>query len=95
MENVYVGTLQGPNSLVPGLRGWTNIPITTYVDAIRQVGAQNFVLSTDLGQAENPIHPMGYKVFAMELMQAGISADEIDVMARKNPARLLGLDGSA
>jgi hypothetical protein len=95
MENVYVGTLQGSNSLVPGLRGWTNIPIPTYVDAIRQVGAQNFVLSTDLGQAENPIHPMGYKVFIMELMDAGITADEIDLMARKNPARLLGLAGSA
>jgi hypothetical protein len=95
MEHVYAGVLQGPNSLVPGLRAWTNIPIATYVDAIRQVGGQNFVLSTDLGQAENPIHPMGYKVFIMELMQAGISADEIDVMARRNPAGLLGLSGSA
>lgn len=95
MEHVYVGVLQGPNSLVPGLRGWTNIPIATYVEAIRQVGAQNFVISSDLGQAENPIHPMGYKVFVMELMQAGITANEIDLMARKNAARLLGLDGSA
>ncbi len=31
----------------------------------------------------------------MELMQAGITADEIDVMARKNPVSLLGLSGSA
>ena len=51
------------------------------------------MLSSDLGQAENPIHPMDYKVFVMELMQAGVTADEIDLMARKNPARLLGLDG--
>lgn len=86
-------TLQGPNSLVPGLRGWTNVPIPAYPDAIREVGAEHFVLSSDLGQAENPIHPMDYKVFVMELMQAGVTADEIDLMARKNPARLLGLDG--
>jgi Family of unknown function (DUF6282) len=95
MEHMYAGVLEGPNSLVPGLREWTNIPISAYVDAIRQVGAQHFVLSTDLGQAENPIHPMGYKVFIMELTQAGITPEEIDLMARKNPAQLLGLDSSA
>ena len=59
--------------------------------AIKAVGARNCVLSTDLGQAENPIHPMGFKVFIQELMAAAITTDEIDLMARKNPARLLDL----
>jgi Family of unknown function (DUF6282) len=92
MEHAFVGTIIGPTSLVPGLRGWANIPLPAYVEAIKQVGAQHFVLSTDLGQAENPIHHVGYKLFVLELIQAGVAREEIDAMARQNPARLLGLD---
>ena len=91
MEHAFIGTLQGPTSLVPGLRGWTNISISSYVEAIKAVGAEHFVLSTDLGQAENPIHHIGYKVFIMELMQEGVTRAEIDLMARHNPARMLDL----
>jgi Family of unknown function (DUF6282) len=67
------------------------VPITRYVDAIRAVGAEHSIVSTDLGQAENPIHPMGLKVFIMELMKAGVTQQEIDLMTRVNPARLLDL----
>ena len=62
-----------------------------YAAAIQAVGAQHFVLSTDLGQAVNPIHPLGFKTFLMELMQAGITSEEIEVMTRANPARMLDL----
>jgi hypothetical protein len=62
-----------------------------YAAAIKAVGAQHFVLSTDLGQAVNPIHPLGFKTFLMEMMQAGITQDEIALMTRTNPARLLDL----
>ena len=91
IEHVYLGTLAGPGALSPGQRDFINVPLSDYVAAIKAVGARNCVLSTDLGQAENPIHPMGFKVFIQELMAAGLSADEIDLMARKNPARLLDL----
>ena len=62
-----------------------------YVAAIKAVGAEHFVLSTDLGQAVNPIHPLGFKTFLMEMMQAGLTQDEITLMTRTNPARLLDL----
>jgi predicted metal-dependent phosphotriesterase family hydrolase len=45
----------------------------------------------DLGQAENPIHPMGLKVFITQLTVAGVTRDEVDVMVRRNPARMLDL----
>jgi Family of unknown function (DUF6282) len=67
------------------------VPITRYVEAIRAVGAEHSIVSTDLGQAENPIHPMGLKVFIMELVKAGVTQQEIDLMTRVNPARLLDL----
>ncbi len=67
------------------------VPIAKYVEAIRAVGAEHSILSTDLGQAENPIHPMGFKIFILELMRAGITQAEIDLMTRVNPARMLDL----
>ena len=70
--------------------GATRAP-AEYAAAIKAVGAQHFVLSSDLGQAVNPIHPLGFKTFLMEMLQAGITMDEIVLMTRTNPARLLDL----
>ena len=60
-------------------------------DAIRTIGAASFVLSSDLGQPPNPLHTDGLLALYHALMAQGISAADIDVMSRKNPARLLGL----
>ena len=60
-------------------------------DAIKAIGAVSFVLSSDLGQPPNPLHTDGLLALYQGLMAQGISADDIDVMSRKNPARLLGL----
>ena len=66
--------------------------IEEYVSAIRALGAESFVMSSDLGQEGNPVHPDGLRAYIRALRDAGVSDDEIDVMARRNPARLLGLD---
>jgi len=60
-------------------------------DAIRTIGAASFVISSDLGQPPNPLHTDGLLALYKGLMVQGISAADIDVMSRKNPARLLGL----
>jgi len=60
-------------------------------DAIRTIGAASFVLSSDLGQPPNPLHTDGLLALYKGLMAHGVSAGDIDVMSRKNPARLLGL----
>lgn len=69
-----------------------NLRIDDYVSAIRSIGADAFLISTDFGQAENPDHPTGMREFIQTLRQRGISQNQIDIMARRNPARLLGLD---
>jgi hypothetical protein len=61
-------------------------------EAIRAIGAKSFVLSSDLGQPPNPLHTDGLLAMYRGLMAQGISAADIDVMSRKNPARLLGLE---
>lgn len=60
-------------------------------DAIRMIGASSFILSSDLGQPQNPLHTDGLLAMYQGLMRNGISAADIDIMARRNPARLLGL----
>jgi hypothetical protein len=60
-------------------------------DAIRAIGAASFVLASDLGQPPNPLHTDGLLAMYQGLMAQGISAADIDLMSRKNPARLLGL----
>jgi predicted metal-dependent phosphotriesterase family hydrolase len=34
----------------------------------------------------------GLRMFILSLMNQGITREEIDIMVRKNPAKLLGLD---
>ena len=66
--------------------------ITDYTMAIREIGAEFFAMSTDLGQAGNPLHPEGWHAYIGAMREAGVSDEDIDTMSRRNPARLLGLD---
>ena len=65
--------------------------IDDYVKAIRQVGPKSCILSSDLGQPGNPLHPDGLAAFYEALRKQGLSQADIDLMAKTNPARALGL----
>ncbi|PYS40186.1 MAG: hypothetical protein DMG14_11310, partial [Acidobacteria bacterium] len=65
--------------------------IEDYAKAIRQVGPPFCILSSDLGQPGNPLHPDGLAAFFEGLRKQGFSQAEIDLMAKTNPARALGL----
>lgn len=45
-----------------------------------------------MGLPANPLHPDGLLLFFAGLKKAGITDAEIGIMAKLNPARLLGLD---
>ena len=70
----------------------TDANLQREADAIRAIGAASFVLSSDLGQPQNPLHTDGLLAMYKGLMAHGVSAADIDTMAKKNPATLLGLD---
>ena len=63
-----------------------------YAQAIRAVGPEHCILSSDLGQAGNPLHPDGLAAFFAGLKSAGLPAAEIDRMSKTNPAKALGLN---
>jgi hypothetical protein len=62
-----------------------------YARAIREIGPEHCVLSSDMGLPANPLHPDGLLLLFEGLKKAGITDAEIGVMAKQNPARLLGL----
>ncbi|HLJ48900.1 MAG TPA: DUF6282 family protein [Bryobacteraceae bacterium] len=66
--------------------------LAEYARAIREVGPEHCILSSDLGQVGNPLHPDGLAAFFAGLKKQGITAAEIDRMSKSNPARLLGLN---
>lgn len=65
---------------------------THWAEAMREVGPENVLISTDLGQRGRPIHVDGYKIVLPRLKKAGFTQAEIDIMTKRNPARFIGLE---
>jgi hypothetical protein len=59
-------------------------------DAIRATGPEHNVLSTDLGQVQNPPVEDGLALMADRLLEAGFSEDDVHTMAVTNTRRLAG-----
>ena len=62
-----------------------------HVSAIRKIGVEHFVISSDRGQVDSLSHPDGLVLAARALMRHGITEAELDRMMKGNPARFLGL----
>lgn len=69
-----------------------NVGLKTLVDAIRILGAGHCILSTDLGQKENPPPADGMRDAIAALLNLGLSEAELTLMLKTNPARLLGFN---
>jgi hypothetical protein len=61
------------------------------VKAIRAIGPQFVIVSSDLGQVGNPLPPDGFGAFLAALVERGLSQADVDRMSKQNPASLLGL----
>jgi hypothetical protein len=62
-----------------------------FADAIRQIGPEFCILSSDLGQMGNALPPDGFGAFLVALRGRGFTEQDVDRMSKHNPARLLGL----
>jgi hypothetical protein len=65
------------------------VPFETIERAIAATGIARTVLSTDLGQPENPAPVDGLRLYAERLRSTGFSVDDIRTMMRVNPESLL------
>jgi len=91
LEVCFLQFLAGPNAPLAFLTHWTQINAKNVAQAIKEVGAKSLVVSSDLGQSANMTHPDGIEAAIAAMKKEGISDGDIDLMMRKNPARLLGL----
>jgi hypothetical protein len=93
IEVCFLQFLAGPNAPLAFLTHWTQINAKHVAQALKELGAQSVLISSDLGQSGNMVHPDGIETAIAAMKKEGISDADIDTMMRKNPARLLGLDG--
>lgn len=68
---------------------WRFTDASTIARCIRAIGARKFILSSDGGQAHNPMPAEGYRTFLHLLRAEGLGDDDFLLMCRENPDQLL------
>jgi hypothetical protein len=91
IEVCFLQFLAGPNAPLAFLTHWTQVNAKNVATAVKEIGAKSLIISSDLGQSANMTHPDGIEAAIAAMRKENISDADIDVMMRKNPARLLGL----
>jgi hypothetical protein len=86
IELVYVHTLT-----IPELKRTTVFTVADAAEAIRKIGVDSVILSTDMGQVGIQPPADGLAAFAAGLRAQGFSDADLDRMLKSNPARLLDL----
>ena len=96
IEHTAFGHFKGSQShfSIPFYKNARRVTVEDVVRLIREIGVEQTILATDLGQAYSPIPPDGFKWFILSLKRLGITDAEMDIMTRRNPARFLRLDSS-
>jgi hypothetical protein len=64
-------------------------PWDVFYKAVRLVGPERVILSTDLGQAINPPVADGFAMFAQKMLDNGFSHAEVHRMAVTNPTNMI------
>jgi hypothetical protein len=68
---------------------WFSVAVPQLVENLKIIGAENIVLSSDLGQLHNPLPAEGLRTYVQILLEEGVSADDIDLMLRQKTADLI------
>jgi hypothetical protein len=60
-------------------------------EGIKSIGAKHCIMSTDSGQWLNPVPVQQMGIYISDMLQLGLSANQIRTMVAENPASALGL----
>lgn len=82
IEHTYRNCLPLVNSFSP----------LNYVEAIRELGAEHTILSTDFAQISDSSPAEGMRTFIATMLQMGVSEEEVSLMVKTNPAKLLDME---
>jgi hypothetical protein len=92
IEYCYLQSMTGPDAQHAWMKHWSKVTLKDVAKVASDIGAQHVVLSSDLGQHAMMTHPDGMEDMISGLLKEGVSQADIDLMVKKNPARLLGLE---
>jgi hypothetical protein len=81
IEHCFANTMPFPDRLDP----------MRIVEAVRVVGAEHCIISTDFGQSYNPAPAEGMRMAIATMLKCGLSEREVELMVKVNPAILLDL----
>ena len=59
-------------------------------EMIREVGAEYTILGSDMGQPGRPMPAEGFREFVVKMLELGLKDEEIRLVIRDNPRRMLG-----
>lgn len=82
IEHTYRNCLPLVNSYSP----------LNYVNAIHELGAEHTIISTDFGQISDSSPAEGMRTFIATMLQMGVSEENVSLMVKTNPAKLLDLE---
>ncbi len=91
IELCYLQFLTGQTAQYKWMTHWDKVDADSVAKAVKEIGADHLVLSTDLGQQGMMTPPDGVENQIAAVKAAGVSDEDIDKMMRKNPAKLLGV----
>jgi hypothetical protein len=91
IELCYLQFMTGPTAQYKWMTHWDKVDADIVAKAVKEIGADHLVLSTDLGQQGMMTPPDGVENQIAAVKAAGVSDEDIDKMMRKNPAKLLGV----
>ena len=79
------------SSVDEGMSGEAEGGIKSAADAIREIGPEKCIMSTDFGRYALSTPVEGMRQFIACMLDLGFSPDEIQKMVKTNPEKLLGL----
>jgi hypothetical protein len=89
LELCAMGPLMGREAHLEWMRHWRRVKVEETAAVVKEIGAQHFILATDLGQMGNPSPADGLQLFVTDLMKAGLGKDHIMTMGREVTGKLL------
>ena len=78
IEICFLQFLAGPNAPLPFLTHWTQVNAKHVAQAVKEIGAKSVLVSTDLGQSGNMMHPDGIEARSRPMKKEGIADADID-----------------
>ena len=80
LEHCFVACMPEHDCLAPA----------AIAEAVRHVGSSRCVMATDFGQKHNPAPSTGMRIFVKNMLEQGLSMEDVHTMCIKNPSKLLG-----